>query len=115
MGPCNDLPAIPELFHWGRIIRERREQVTQLFRASVNSAIKEHGVMCRLTATAFAENEASVRALSLKQVNASEIVTTRQTCHNLAASNSLQTIAKTEYEDNLGFEPPTSRFPNLPS
>ncbi|GBN31426.1 hypothetical protein AVEN_84784-1 [Araneus ventricosus] len=41
---------------------ERRELVTQLCRASVNGAIKEHGVMCRLTATAFAENEASVRA-----------------------------------------------------
>ncbi|GBL97851.1 hypothetical protein AVEN_231996-1 [Araneus ventricosus] len=63
MGPCDDLPAKPELFHWGRMIRARRELVTQLCRGSVNSAIKKQGVMCRLTATAFAENEASVRGL----------------------------------------------------
>ncbi|GBN26485.1 hypothetical protein AVEN_61559-1 [Araneus ventricosus] len=37
-------------------------------------------------------------------------VTTRQTCHKLIANYS-----KTEYEDNLGFEPLTSRFLNLSS
>ncbi|GBO32321.1 hypothetical protein AVEN_17286-1, partial [Araneus ventricosus] len=63
MGPCDDLPAKPELLHWERVIRARRDLVTQLCRASVNSAIKEHGVMCRLTATAFAENDPSVRTL----------------------------------------------------
>ncbi|GBN45083.1 hypothetical protein AVEN_98136-1 [Araneus ventricosus] len=67
MGPCDDLPAKPELFHWGKLIRARRELVPQLCRASVNSAIKEHGVMCRLTATAFAENETSVRALRMSR------------------------------------------------
>ncbi|GBN13716.1 hypothetical protein AVEN_126559-1 [Araneus ventricosus] len=68
MGPCDDLPAKPDLFHWGRTIRARRELVPQLCRSSVNSAIKEYGVMCRLTATAFAENEASVRALTARSV-----------------------------------------------
>ncbi|GBM68817.1 hypothetical protein AVEN_264414-1 [Araneus ventricosus] len=63
MGPCDDLPAKPELLHWERVIRARRDLVTQFCRASVNSAIKEHGVMCRLTATAFAENDPSVRTL----------------------------------------------------
>ncbi|GBO05094.1 hypothetical protein AVEN_249602-1 [Araneus ventricosus] len=47
---------------------------------------------------------------SLKQVNSNELVTTRQACHKLATSNSLQTIGKTEYEDNFGLEPPTTRF-----
>ncbi|GBM53415.1 hypothetical protein AVEN_73444-1 [Araneus ventricosus] len=50
---------------------------------------------------------------SLKQVNANEIVTTRQTCHKLVMSNSMQTIVKTEYEDNLGFEPPTYHVRSL--
>ncbi|GBN87013.1 hypothetical protein AVEN_267251-1 [Araneus ventricosus] len=61
MGPCDDLPVKPELLHWERVICARRHLVTQLCRASVNSAIKEHGVMRRLTATAFAENDPSVR------------------------------------------------------
>ncbi|GBM26811.1 hypothetical protein AVEN_32067-1 [Araneus ventricosus] len=52
---------------------------------------------------------------SLKQVYANELVNTRQTCHKLEASNSLQTIAKTDYEDNLGFEPPTPRLIKLSS
>ncbi|GBM61104.1 hypothetical protein AVEN_234898-1 [Araneus ventricosus] len=55
------------------------------------------------------------KSASLKQVNAYELVTTRQTCHKLAASNSLQAIAKAEYENNFGFEPPTYRFLNLSS
>ncbi|GBM45496.1 hypothetical protein AVEN_200511-1 [Araneus ventricosus] len=63
MGPCDDLPAKPELLHWGTMRRARRDLVTRLCRASVNSAIKEHGVMCRLTATAFDENDPSVRTL----------------------------------------------------
>ncbi|GBM36861.1 hypothetical protein AVEN_82848-1 [Araneus ventricosus] len=63
MGPCDDLPAKPELLHWGTMRRVRRDLVTRLCRASVNSAIKEHGVMCRLTATAFDENDPSVRTL----------------------------------------------------
>ncbi|GBM02184.1 hypothetical protein AVEN_190603-1 [Araneus ventricosus] len=56
MGACDDLPAKPELLHWGTMRRARRDLVTRLCRASVNSVIKEHGVMCRLTATAFDEN-----------------------------------------------------------
>ncbi|GBO37430.1 hypothetical protein AVEN_30123-1 [Araneus ventricosus] len=52
---------------------------------------------------------------SLKQVTANELVTTRQICHRLAASNSLQTIAKTEYEDSLRFEFATTLYPNLSS
>ncbi|GBM95170.1 hypothetical protein AVEN_253935-2-1, partial [Araneus ventricosus] len=63
MGPCDDLPAKPELLHWGTMRRARRDLVTRLCCASVNSAIKEHGVMCRLTATAFDENDPSVRTL----------------------------------------------------
>ncbi|GBM85940.1 hypothetical protein AVEN_152001-1, partial [Araneus ventricosus] len=63
MGPCDDLPAKPELLHWGTMRRARRDLVPRLSRASVNSAIKEHGVMCRLTATAFDENDPSVRTL----------------------------------------------------
>ncbi|GBM40240.1 hypothetical protein AVEN_183556-1 [Araneus ventricosus] len=62
MGPCDDLPAKPELLHWGTM---RRDLVTRLCRASVNSAFKEHGVMCRLTATAFDENDPSVRTLNV--------------------------------------------------
>ncbi|GBN51649.1 hypothetical protein AVEN_199168-1 [Araneus ventricosus] len=68
MGSCDDLPAKPELLHWERVIRARRDLVTQLCRASVNSAIKEHGVMCRLTATAFAENDPCVRTLKLMEL-----------------------------------------------
>ncbi|GBM68633.1 hypothetical protein AVEN_124563-1 [Araneus ventricosus] len=64
MGPCDDLSAKPELLHWGTMRRARRDLVTRLCRASVNSAIKEHGVMCRLTATAFDENDPSVRTLT---------------------------------------------------
>ncbi|GBN72938.1 hypothetical protein AVEN_202902-1 [Araneus ventricosus] len=64
MGPCDDLPAKPELRHWGTMRRARRDLVTRLCRASVNSAIKEHGVMCRLTATAFDENDPFVRTLT---------------------------------------------------
>ncbi|GBL88583.1 hypothetical protein AVEN_195595-1 [Araneus ventricosus] len=55
------------------------------------------------------------KSASLRQVNENELVTTRQTCQKLAASNSLQTIAKTEYVDSLGFEPPTANFLNLSS
>ncbi|GBO27526.1 hypothetical protein AVEN_145359-1 [Araneus ventricosus] len=73
MGPCDDLPAKPELLHWGTMRRARRDLVTGLCCASVNSAIKEHGVMCRLTATAFDENDPSVRTLNLLQ---REILTT---------------------------------------
>ncbi|GBM46120.1 hypothetical protein AVEN_61025-1 [Araneus ventricosus] len=61
MGPCDDLPAKPELLHWGMMRRARRDLVTRLCRASMNSAIKEHGIKCRLTATAFDENDPSVR------------------------------------------------------
>ncbi|GBM37656.1 hypothetical protein AVEN_275661-1, partial [Araneus ventricosus] len=64
VGPCDDLPAKQELLHWGTMRRARRDLVTRLCRASVNSAIKEHEVMCRLTATAFDENDPSVRTLS---------------------------------------------------
>ncbi|GBM85117.1 hypothetical protein AVEN_62872-1 [Araneus ventricosus] len=67
MGPCDDLPAKPELLHWGTMRRARRDLVTRLCCASVNSAIKEHGVMCRLTATAFDENDPSVRTLMHKK------------------------------------------------
>ncbi|GBO10897.1 hypothetical protein AVEN_119489-1 [Araneus ventricosus] len=63
MGPCDDLPAKPELLHWGTMRQARRDLVIRLCRASVNSAIKEHGVMCRLTATAFDENDPSVHTL----------------------------------------------------
>ncbi|GBN91486.1 hypothetical protein AVEN_272713-1 [Araneus ventricosus] len=35
----------------------------------------------------------------LQQVNANELVTTRQACHKFVTSNSLQTIAKIEYAD----------------
>ncbi|GBN06282.1 hypothetical protein AVEN_144183-1 [Araneus ventricosus] len=66
MGPCDDLPAKPELLHWGTMRRARRDLVTRLCRASVNTAIKEHGVMCRLTATAFDENDPSVRTLIVR-------------------------------------------------
>ncbi|GBN71423.1 hypothetical protein AVEN_201263-1 [Araneus ventricosus] len=66
MGPCDDLPAKPELLHWGTMKRALRDLVTRLRRASVNSAIKEHGVMCRLTATAFDENDPSVRTMSVR-------------------------------------------------
>ncbi|GBM35682.1 hypothetical protein AVEN_97882-1 [Araneus ventricosus] len=52
---------------------------------------------------------------SLQHANANELDVTRQTCHKLAVSIALQTIAKTEYKHNLGFEPPTSRFLNLSS
>ncbi|GBL75690.1 hypothetical protein AVEN_44197-1, partial [Araneus ventricosus] len=64
MGPCDDLPAKPELLHWGTMRHARRDLVTRLYRASVNSAIKEHGVMCLLTATAFDEDDPSVRILT---------------------------------------------------
>ncbi|GBM73826.1 hypothetical protein AVEN_75253-1 [Araneus ventricosus] len=63
MGPYDDLPAKPELLHWVTMRRARRDLVTRLCRAGVKSAIKEHGVMCRLTATAFNENDPSVRIL----------------------------------------------------
>ncbi|GBM04661.1 hypothetical protein AVEN_75612-1 [Araneus ventricosus] len=63
MGACDDLPAKPELFHWGRMIRARRELVTQLCRASVNSAIKEHGITCRVTAATFGENAPCVSSM----------------------------------------------------
>ncbi|GBN34737.1 hypothetical protein AVEN_248099-1 [Araneus ventricosus] len=69
MGPCDDLPAKPELLHWGTMRRARRDLVTRLCRASVNSAIKEHGVMCRLTATAFDENDPVVRSNSTSGVD----------------------------------------------
>ncbi|GBN17599.1 hypothetical protein AVEN_200943-1 [Araneus ventricosus] len=62
MGACDDLPAKPELFHWGRMIRARRELVTQLCRASVNSAIKEHGITCLVTTATFGVNAPCVRA-----------------------------------------------------
>ncbi|GBN93746.1 hypothetical protein AVEN_35204-1 [Araneus ventricosus] len=69
MGPCDDLPAKPELLHWGTMRRARRDLVTRLCRASVNSAIKEHGVMCRLTATAFDENDPSIRTLRITSID----------------------------------------------
>ncbi|GBM65771.1 hypothetical protein AVEN_107253-1 [Araneus ventricosus] len=63
---------------------------------------------CKLAASLTRQVQACSKfdtaSASLKQVNANELVTTRQTCHKLAASNSLQTIAKTEYENKLGFE-----------
>ncbi|GBN49717.1 hypothetical protein AVEN_202432-1 [Araneus ventricosus] len=55
------------------------------------------------------------KSANLKQVIANELVTTSRTCRKLFTSNSLQTIAKTAYEDNLGFKLPTYRFLNLSS
>ncbi|GBN53149.1 hypothetical protein AVEN_128441-1 [Araneus ventricosus] len=46
---------------------------------------------------------------NLKQVIANELVTTCRTCYKLVASNSLQTIAKTEYADK-----PRIRHPDNP-
>ncbi|GBL72951.1 hypothetical protein AVEN_128133-1 [Araneus ventricosus] len=66
MGPCDDLPAKPELLHWGTMRRARREPVTQVCRASVNSAIKEHGITCRATAATLGGNASCVRALSTR-------------------------------------------------
>ncbi|GBN15416.1 hypothetical protein AVEN_172425-1 [Araneus ventricosus] len=63
MGPRDDLPAKPELLHWGRMRRARRELVPQLCSASVNSAIKVHGIKCRVTAATFGGNVSCVRAL----------------------------------------------------
>ncbi|GBM09457.1 hypothetical protein AVEN_56985-1, partial [Araneus ventricosus] len=63
MVPCDDLLAKPELLHWGRMIRARREPVAQLCRANVNSDIKEHGITCRVTAATFGGNASCVRAL----------------------------------------------------
>ncbi|GBO36070.1 hypothetical protein AVEN_69543-1 [Araneus ventricosus] len=62
-----------------------------------------------MLATSLSRQECKLET-TLKQVNANELVTTLQTCHKLAASHSLQTIAKTEYEDNLRFE----RTPDIP-
>ncbi|GBN58831.1 hypothetical protein AVEN_122492-1 [Araneus ventricosus] len=67
MGPCDDLPAKPELLHWGRMRRTRREPVTQVSRASVNSAIKEHGITCRVTAATFGGNASCVLALNQRE------------------------------------------------
>ncbi|GBM93844.1 hypothetical protein AVEN_193929-1 [Araneus ventricosus] len=64
MGPCDDLPAKPELFHWGRTIHAWREPVTQLCRDNVNSAIKEHGITCRVTSAAFGVNAPCACALN---------------------------------------------------
>ncbi|GBM36376.1 hypothetical protein AVEN_176069-1 [Araneus ventricosus] len=50
---------------------------------------------------------------SLKQVIANVLDTTSRTCRMLVATNSLQTVAKTEYEHNLGFDPTTQRFLNM--
>ncbi|GBM86701.1 hypothetical protein AVEN_222225-1 [Araneus ventricosus] len=47
---------------------------------------------------------------SLQHVNVSFEVTTRRTCSKLVTSNSLQTIAKTEYEHSLGLELATYRL-----
>ncbi|GBN19167.1 hypothetical protein AVEN_257037-1 [Araneus ventricosus] len=52
-------------FHSQTRVGERREQVTKLCRANMKSTVKEHGVMRRLTAAAFAVTEASVRALKI--------------------------------------------------
>ncbi|GBN46603.1 hypothetical protein AVEN_85573-1 [Araneus ventricosus] len=73
MEPYNNLPAKPELFHWGRMIRMQRELVTQLCRASVNSTIKEHRITCRLTAAAFGVNAPCVRALKLSSFKKEDI------------------------------------------
>ncbi|GBN96709.1 hypothetical protein AVEN_259682-1 [Araneus ventricosus] len=51
----------------------------------------------------------------LVQVNANDEVTTRRACSRLAASNSLQTIAKTEYPDEPRIRTPENSFPNLSS
>ncbi|GBN58082.1 hypothetical protein AVEN_258009-1 [Araneus ventricosus] len=68
MGPCDDLPAKPELLHWGRMRRARRALVKQVCRASVNSSIKEHGITCRVTAATFGGNASCVRALKLLEL-----------------------------------------------
>ncbi|GBN56175.1 hypothetical protein AVEN_29963-1 [Araneus ventricosus] len=70
MGPCDDLPAKPGLLHWGRMIR-RREPVTPLCRASVNSAIKEHGITYRAKAATFGGNASCVRALIAWKISTS--------------------------------------------
>ncbi|GBO31235.1 hypothetical protein AVEN_129773-1 [Araneus ventricosus] len=48
---------------------------------------------------------------TLKQVIANEEVTTRRTCSKLVASNSLQTIAKTEYADEPQIRTLDNRLP----
>ncbi|GBM50534.1 hypothetical protein AVEN_160752-1 [Araneus ventricosus] len=53
MGACDDLPSKPERFHWRSRVLARLELVTQLCRASVNNAIKEHGIIRRVTPAAF--------------------------------------------------------------
>ncbi|GBO03006.1 hypothetical protein AVEN_212522-1 [Araneus ventricosus] len=73
MGPCDDLPAKPELLHWGTMRRAQREPVTQVCRASVNSAIKEHGITCRATAATFGGNASCVRALSFPPPASTEL------------------------------------------
>ncbi|GBM39958.1 hypothetical protein AVEN_43351-1 [Araneus ventricosus] len=49
----------------------------------------------------------------LPQVNANEEVTTRGTCSKLVASNSLKTIAKTEYADERWIRAPDNSLPHL--
>ncbi|GBL80323.1 hypothetical protein AVEN_92240-1 [Araneus ventricosus] len=48
---------------------------------------------------------------SLKQLIANELVTTRRTCSKLVASNTLQTIAKTEYADEPHIRTPDNELP----
>ncbi|GBN90951.1 hypothetical protein AVEN_42544-1 [Araneus ventricosus] len=62
MGTGAALVEKPGRFHWGRMVRACRVPVSQLFRAGVNSAIKEHGIMCRLTAAIFAETASCARS-----------------------------------------------------
>ncbi|GBM37505.1 hypothetical protein AVEN_224391-1 [Araneus ventricosus] len=51
------------------------------------------------------------KSASLKQVCRSNEVTTRRTCSKLVTSNSLQTIARTEYAHSLGLELATFCLP----
>ncbi|GBO16491.1 hypothetical protein AVEN_73603-1 [Araneus ventricosus] len=51
------------------------------------------------------------KSASLKQVTANELVTSRRTCSRLVTSNTLQTIAKTEYADKPQIRSPDNPLP----
>ncbi|GBL74086.1 hypothetical protein AVEN_230986-1 [Araneus ventricosus] len=50
--------------HWKMRARVSRDAVTQVCRASENSAMEQHGIMCRLRAAASAETASCVRKLT---------------------------------------------------
>ncbi|GBM53103.1 hypothetical protein AVEN_130759-1 [Araneus ventricosus] len=84
-------------------LKDRRDNARKRTQIAILVSSKVAAILLCKSTTNLTLQECKLET-SLQHVNFSFEVTTRQICHKFVTSNSLQTIAKTEYEHNLGLE-----------